>query len=163
MDSPSQFSLTLDDAANAAAPTSPSNLTASTFPVDFGLHAGESTDVEAGFGQPRLVLTGIAYGPDAPCLPPAPPVLTVSAICTFEKGVTFTISNSGGAMPAEQGFVIAVSNGGDPVSGTFQLATTETASFDAGYGQPIFNSGDIVSTIETPCDAPTSHQWQRVE
>ncbi len=155
MEVESSFTLTLDDAANAAAPIPPANLTASTFPVAFTLKSGESTTVEAGYGVPQLVVAGILYTPDAPCVPPAPPVLTVTAICTFEKGVTFTIANSGGAMPAEQGYTIALSNG-TSINDVFQLGVNETVSFEAGYGQPTFTSAELVSTIETPCYAPVT-------
>ena len=155
MEIESSFTLTLDDAANAAAPIPPANLTASTFPVAFTLKSGESTNVEAGYGVPQLIVAGVLYTPDAPCVPLAPPVLTVTAICTFETGVTFTIANSGGAMSAEQGYTIALSNG-TAIDDVFQLDVNETATFEAGYGQPTFTSADLVSTTEKPCYAPVT-------
>jgi hypothetical protein len=50
---------------------------------------------------------------------------------------------------------IALSDG-TSITNTFLLGTNETASFDAGYGQPSLSSGDLVSTVDTPCDAPTA-------
>lgn len=155
MESASSFTLILDEAANAGAVTLPADLTSSPFPVEFMLISGESTTIAGGFGQPTLILDGIAYQAESPCLPPAPPVLEISAVCAFETGVNFTVTNSGGAMPAEQPYTITNSSG-DALNSLFQLETGESLSIEAGYGQPTFSTGDLVSSLDVICEAPTA-------
>lgn len=155
MEVPSHFVLTLDDIVNATAPVQPTNLAPANTPVEFILKTGEATTVEAGYGSPSMVIDGVLFTTPSPCLPPNPPVLTVSAVCTFEKGITFTIENTGGAMPTAQEFSITLSNG-QVTNNNFMLASNESVSFDAGYGKPVFATQDLVSTVETACVAPVT-------
>jgi len=154
MEAASSFTLQLDDEANAAAPTPPTDLPDSTFPIEFTLLAGEFTTVKAGYGLPQIVLDGVPYYPETPCLPPTPPVIEVSAVCAFETGVTFTILNTGGAMTAEQGYTI--SNLDEQANSTFILGTNESVSVAAGYGLPTLTTGEVVSGLAETCFAPTS-------
>ncbi|MEO8395481.1 MAG: SdrD B-like domain-containing protein, partial [Chloroflexota bacterium] len=151
------YTLTADGAiAEPSAEATPE--ATETFSVtEFTLLAGETLALEGGFGRPSLDVGGFTYQPeeDAPCLPPEPPVITVSAVCALDTGVTFTVANSGGLMTTEQGYSIAESDG-STVSGTFLLSENEETTVSGGYGQPTLTTGEIASTLETNCDAPAA-------
>ena len=152
----SPYTLTLDDTAPVSTAEPQIDATDEVAPVtEFTLQSGESLSLDAGFGRPSLTIGEIVYQSDTPCDPPPTPVLAVSAVCTLEKGVTFTVTNSGGAMKDAQSLSIAVSSG-DPITSTFLLGTNEQASFDAGYGQPTFTSDGLTSTVDTSCDVPAT-------
>lgn len=116
---------------------------------EFQLAAGESTTISAGFGTPLFSTAGISAQPDEPCLPP--PALEVSAVCTAEAGATFVISNSGGPMPEAQAYTLD-----GETAGEFQLGEGETAQIEAGYGSPVFASGDLSAALEEACNPPGS-------
>ncbi|MCC6805439.1 MAG: hypothetical protein IT319_21345 [Anaerolineae bacterium] len=148
--SPLSYALVLD--ATATVPNEP--IAASESSTGFTLLAGESLTLEGGYGSPSLTFEASVYQPETPCDPP-PSEIAVEAVCAFETGVTFTVTNAGGAMIAEQEYSIVLSNG-TTAAGTFLLNTDESLAIEAGYNLPVFTSGDIVSTPETTCDAPVT-------
>jgi hypothetical protein len=147
MDSADSYLLTLDG-------TMTETLVASETPMEFMLLADEKLLVPAGFGLPTLLLGEVTFQPETPCLPVVLPVLDVEAVCTFEKGVIFTLTNSGSAMLEAQDYTI-VDDAGEAVSTPFQMAEAETLEAIAGYGTPIFSTGEWIVTLDVPCDAPT--------
>ncbi len=116
---------------------------------DLQLSAGESATINAGYGTPGLSVGGATAQPDEPCLPP--PALEVSAVCVAEQGVVFVIVNSGGPMPEPQPYLIDGESTGD-----FQLSEGSTAELEAGYGRPLFTSGDLSAMPEETCNPPGS-------
>lgn len=125
--------------------------------TEFTLLSGETLTLTAGFATPALVLSDeeAIYTLDEPCEEIIPPVLTVEIVCAFETGISFTLSNSGGAMPAEQPYTIA-STDAPALEGSFQLGANESITLAAGYGSPAFTSGDLSSTPAEPCFAPAT-------
>ncbi|HVU14375.1 MAG TPA: hypothetical protein VHD90_24020, partial [Phototrophicaceae bacterium] len=124
---------------------------------EFLLHAGETLNLEGGFGRPSLALSTATYQPDtdSPCNPPIPPVIAVTMDCVLDTGVTFTITNSGGPMIAEQDYTLTASDG-STTTGTILLAADDKITISGGYGQPTLTTGDISSTPQTNCDAPAT-------
>jgi len=117
--------------------------------VGFMLAAGESLTVSGGTS---LRIGEDVYAADPECQ--ATPVLTVTAVCEFETGVAFTIENSGGPMSAELPYTISAI---DPeLTGVFQLGANESISIEAGYGSPVFTSGELTSTLDEPCYEPAT-------
>lgn len=149
MTSPSTYTLILDEIgiSSEATPRAPA--------TEFMLLENTSMDVAAGFGLPRLLIGEAAFQPDEPCGAPVAPALSVDAVCALETGVTFTITNAGGAMAAEQAFSVRTTHD-EIYNGIFQLNENEAMNFEAGYGQPTLSTGEIVSTVDTPCAAPVT-------
>ncbi len=75
-----------------------------------------------------------------------PAILAVTAQCG-PNGVQFVVSNTGPAMTAPQDYSID----GVP-AGSFQLATGENATIEAGFGAHTFTSGSLNANLT--CDAP---------
>lgn len=125
--------------------------------TEFTLLSGETLTLTAGFATPALVLRDDEeiYTLDEPCEEIIPPVLTVEIVCAFETGISFTLSNSGGAMPAEQPYTITSADAA-AVEGSFLLGANESITLAAGYGTPAFASGEIASAPEAPCYAPAT-------
>lgn len=149
MEIASAYSLTMDGAAN------PQMTDVNVTGAEFMLLEGETLTLEGGYGQPELVVEGVSYRPEEPCMPSPLSVLTISALCTLEKGVVFTVANTGESMTVEQSYVISPGEG-EPVSGAFLLGAEETVSLDGGYGQPVFTTDELISAVDTPCEAPTA-------
>ncbi len=157
MKRPMTYVLTLDSTvAQANSGAAQATATVEATP-QFLLHTGETLNLEGGFGRPSLALSTATYQPDTdnPCNPPVPPLITVTMDCALDTGVTFTISNSGGPMIAEQGYTIAESDG-STITGTILLATDDKMTVSGGYGQPTLTTGELSSTPETACDAPAT-------
>lgn len=112
----------------------------------FVLAAGDSLTVSG----TSLRIGDEVYAADSSCQ--AAPVLSVSAVCAFETGVTFTIENSGGPMIADQPYSVA--SGDAQVNGAFLLGANESITVNAGFGEPVFTSSELTSALDAPCYAP---------
>lgn len=115
--------------------------------ASFQLAAGESLTVSGGTS---LRLGEDVYAADPACV--IPPVLTVSAVCVFETGAAFTVENSGGPMKAEMSYSIATTE--EPIEGVYLLGANQSVTFEAGFGEPVFTSGEVTRALEAPCYAP---------
>ncbi len=118
----------------------------------FLLLAGESLTIPAGFGAPQLQLGDVVYAAESDCALPVP-VLSVSAVCSAENGVEFTLINSGGPMETELAYMLT-SDDAEPVEGVFLLDENEEMLIAGGFGAPVFTSGELTGAIEEPCLAP---------
>lgn len=123
--------------------------------VEFTLAGGETLLLTAGFVTPALVLDEEIYQLEAPCEEIIPPMINVAVACVFETGVSFTLTNNGGAMPTEQAYTLIRSEAED-LNGSFRLGANETLTLEGGYGTPTLMSGEIASTPEEICYAPAN-------
>lgn len=115
--------------------------------VPFMLAAGESLTVSGGTS---LHIGEDVYAADPECQ--ALPALVVSAVCEFETGAAFTVENNGGPMSAEMSYTISAI---DPeLTGAYLLGAGESVTIEAGYGSPVFTTGEVTSTLDAPCYAP---------
>ena len=118
-----------------------------TVEVGFMLAAGESLTVSGGTS---LHIGDEVYAADPECL--ATPALVVSAVCEFETGVAFTVANSGGPMRAELAYTVTGIDA--ELAGAYLLGANESVTIEAGYGSPVFMSGEVTSTLDAPCYTP---------
>lgn len=126
------------------------------WPHAFTLATDESFSLVGGFGTPVLNIGSIVVQPETPCLPA--PVITVTAQCVFETGITYTVANTGGPMTEPLAYSIianpALLPTPETLAGQLQLPAASLIEIAGGYGQPTFAAGDITNTLETPCYAP---------
>lgn len=124
------------------------------------LAAGESITISAGYGTPRLTFASLDLTVETPC--ERPTGLVVTARCTLEDGVIFTVKNYGEAMESEQEYTVEPPNG-DSFSDTFQLGEEETVEIYAQYGAPILWIDEASTQPESDCLPPSTiegHVWQ---
>jgi hypothetical protein len=118
------------------------------------LAAGETITIQAGYGLPELTLAGMTFQPETPCNPP--PQLAITMECTLDLGVVFVITNSGGAMVAEQPYTITQVE--VETLGSFQLGEAEYIEIPAGYGTPALTTGELSAQYEPSCNPPSHIQ-----
>jgi hypothetical protein len=132
-------------------------LEAETYALD-GVEAGEillasgsSQTVDSGYGTPSLSFGDIETQPETPCIRPAD--LAVAAECSLEAGVTFAVTNTGGAMQVEEPYSVEQTSG-EITTDTLLLGEGESIEIQAGYGSPTFSSGELNAQYEPVCEPP---------
>lgn len=127
------------------------------WPNAFTFAPGESLTLAGGFGRPTLYVDALVSQPAEPCY--NPPVLSASAVCTFETGVIFTISNSGGPMLSNSMMSVipndTITPGAQPALYDLLLAAGETITVAGGYGQPTLVGDSFSAALDAPCWAPS--------
>lgn len=144
------------DVAVISIAVTPAPVPAQIWPHTFTLAPGESLTLAGGFGRPTLYVDSMVSQPVEPCV--NPPVLSASAVCTFEEGVLFTITNSGGPMLSAAAVTIepntAITPDAQPIQYDLLLAAGESVTLVGGYGQPTLTAADLNAGVDEPCWSP---------
>lgn len=131
-------------------------LPAQVWPNPLTLAPGESLTLAGGFGRPALYVDDMVSQPAEPCV--NPPALSASAVCTFEQGVLFTITNSGGPMLSASAITIApnpaITPDAPPALYDLLLGAGESVTLPGGYGQPTMTVADLSASVDEPCWSP---------